>query len=382
MNPSDPNTSRARRAALTVAAAAIVAACGGDGSGEAVSADPGRTVAQAYAQAVALGLADEDLDAYLYERALEEGGTLVMYHDPTGADIVDEWSRTFSDRYPGLSLTYVELDTDDFVERVVAEHRAGRPQADLVRRSVAALSRPRAEGMLVEHGGLLAAAGVPAWTVTPTGLIDRVSPTVLMWRTDIPDRRPPTSWDDFLLPEHAGCVLPTSPSWVTGLVAARGEAAAEDWIRRFLANDGQVAVGSSAQVRRLVAGEIDCVVYGTAVRAEVLRADGAALDWAVPEDAPALVHQFSVLTTTPRPHAAALFIRWAGGPEGARIASAGGESVVHPDAEVPFERLRVWQDEDSPEFRRTRLIDLDEVAAAESAAVSLIERYLLPAVGG
>jgi ABC-type Fe3+ transport system substrate-binding protein len=374
-------------ASVAVMAGVLLSGCAASnpsGQNAATESAAPPTVEEQYAKIAALGLSEEDLERYLYERALLEGGSLVMY-GTTGAEgleLTERWSEEFARRYPGLDLVFVIPTIADFTDRVLAEHRSGRPQADIVHRSVSVLAEIYRNGLLAEHYGVLAPLDVPEWSTTSVGVVNRVAPNVIPWRTDRNAHAVPETWDDFLRSEFSGCVLPDSPTWFVGMVAARGVEGAEDWLERFLANGGQMALREGTQFNRLLSGEIECVVQVDAVSAETARFAGAPIDWSVPPEAAAVALNFSVLKTSPRPHSAALFIRWAVGLGGSRIAAELGSLSVHPMVELRLERMRPWQDPSSPEFRRTRIIGVEEAATLELAARELIERWHAPNVTG
>jgi ABC-type Fe3+ transport system substrate-binding protein len=340
-----------------------------------------RSVADIYATLAGAGLDDAELDALLYERALGEGPLVLYAHTGGIGEVLDAWATGFASAFPGLQIIHTSPSVSDFATQVLAEHRAGRPQADVVRSSATILSELRTQGLLVQHAGLLARSDVAGWTVTPTGVITRLNPSVIAWNTDRFSNRPgPRSWDDFLLPEHAGCGLIELPSWVVGMAGQRGLEATEDWFERFLANGGQMVVGGSAQLRRLVSGEIDCLVHSSLLSVTQLQTQGAPLAWHLPAESVATVFEFSVLATTQRPHAAALFVRWAAGEEGALIAARVGDTPVHPAVPSPNPAVAPFTDPSSAEFAHILIIGQDEAERLEPQALELISRYHTPNV--
>jgi iron(III) transport system substrate-binding protein len=347
------------------------------------SAEP-ETVEEVFALIASLGLDAAATDAYLLERARDEGSVTLYLNSGggVGEEIAQAWSEAFAASYPGLGLQFVALSPTDFNPRVLSEHRAGRPQADIVRTSASLLAELEREGILTIHAGLLGAAGAPSWSVTPTGVIGRVTPTVIPWNAErVPPGNEPRDWDAFLTPEHAGCVLGPTPSWVVGMIEDRGLPRTEQWFEGFLANGGLMVIENGPSLlRKLVAGEVDCVVHVNAGQAESARASGAPVEWLLPAASPGVVTAFSVLSTTPRPHAAALFVRWAVGQQGAQIASDLGEFAVRADVTLSSERFLPFADPSSAEFSRVIVIDNDMAGRLEQQAADLLARYHTPNV--
>jgi len=347
-----------------------------------VLAEP-TTVGEVFAAIAELGLEPSEVDAYLFERARAEG-EITLYLNPgsRAEEIAEAWSEAFARAYPGLGMRHVTLSASDFNPRVLSEHRASRPQADVVRTSATLLDELSREGILALHSGILRPEGSPDWAVTPNAIFARITSSVIAWATErVGSAGPPQQWDDFLQPEFSGCTLISSPSWIVGMIADRGLDKTEAWFEAFLANGGRMTLDGGATVlRKIVSGEADCLVHMNGSQAEDQRAQGAPIDWFAPEGSPTVVTAFSVLTTTPRPHAVALFVRWALGSDGAAIAADFGELSVRADVAPESERFRPWQDPTSEEFQRFLIVGPEVVEEFGSLAEELLARYHTPNV--
>jgi ABC-type Fe3+ transport system substrate-binding protein len=210
--------------------------------------------------------------------------------------------------------------------------------------------------------------------------VTRVGPQVIPWFGRTASLQP-RSWDEYLGPEYAGCVLSTAETWYVTLVAARGAAGAEAWLEAFFANGGVVGDRSTVDVRRLLAGEIDCLVFAPLRDLAGFAREGVEVGWFAPESTSAATYHAQVLASTSRPHAAALFVRWLAGPEGARLYAQAGELPVSPSAE-PAEGLAPWVDASSEEFARLRIVPLDDVTDLQGVAADLFERWVTPRLAG
>lgn len=380
-------TPRALRNAIVALAlpALLLGACTSDrGSSDAPATDAApsepeapATAAEVLAAVAALDLPEDERLAYLAERAADEGA-LVLYTS-SEAELTEAWLDAFRAAFPDITVESVSLDNTDIVERVLAEDRAGRPLADVVRTTSPGLAAMLAQDLLAPHSGVSVPDDHPAAYVDPYAVTHRIGPVIIPVLATDDLETAPSSWDDFLEPEHAGCVYSAAPSWVAALVAERGEDGAAEWFEGFLANGGVMADGNNAQVRRLLAGEIDCVVQANAHSvARLIEDDGAPLEMILPERTSATATAVAVHRDTARPHGAALLALWLAGPGGGQVIADFGEVPVSPRVTTIAERLRPWLDPDSAEARRTTVIDLERSVSLEEAAFRLLERYYTP----
>lgn len=335
------------------------------------------TAAEVLAGIAELGLGEAELIAYLRERAASEGP--VTLYTISGAEDTQAWVEVFRTEFPEVDLRFVALGNDEVVERVTAEARAGRQVVDVIQSTAPPLAALINEGLLAPHSGALVPEGLPERYVGTHEVTHRIAPVVIPRFASVPAEDAPQGWDDFLEPEHAGCVFSVAPTWVTALVDERGEDGAAAWFEGFLANGGTMAQSSGAQLRRLLAGEIDCVVQSNAhtLRRLVVE-DGAPLDWVIPTRSYATATSVAVHRDTPRTHAAALVALWLASPSGAQVIADLGDLPTHPDVMLTDERLRPWLDPSSPESQRTAIIDMERSIEVEQIVFRLIETYVTP----
>lgn len=327
------------------------------------------------AEIAQLALSDEELDALLYERALEEGG---LVHYGSGSTLQEERTTAFEETYPGVVLRRVGGRASETAERVMAEHRAGRLQADVVHSAAVVMSSFDAEGVLAPHAGVVVPSGFPTERVADTQVTFRFGPYVILWNTDLmADADAPTSWDDFILPEHADCVLNDGINWFTTMISERGVEAMEQWTTRFLDNGGPLGSGVTATTAAVAAGEYPCMVATHVGRAEALIVDdGAPLAWHVPQPSPAHPFAIGVTAQASNPYAAALFVRWVLGPEGQAVVASEGDVPVRPGVTGPYERLAPFSDPTHPYSQRLVVPDPDRILELEQQANDLISQAL------
>jgi ABC-type Fe3+ transport system substrate-binding protein len=362
--------------AALVLPAVVLAACAGATHGpDARSIEVPLSVEERFAQ---LGAIEDEaaLLAQLLQGARQEGG-LVLYAS-SGTETLELLKNAFEIQHPGVRLDYVALGVRDMDERVLAEHRAGRTQTDVIATTAPGTVDYLTAGVTALHHGVIVAEGLPAVYVEDHAVVFRIAPQVIPW-VERTATLQPREWDDFLRPEYAGCILPSAETWFITMVAERGLQGAEDWLTRFFANGGVAGGRSTIEAARLLAGEIDCAVFASVRELEPAREAGAEVDWYAPEGTSTATVYVQIATGTTRPHAAALFARWLTGPDAAEVLAAVGEVPVHPSVQLA-PRMQGWVDPMHPIFQRVRRVSLQEVAALEEPTGELFERIFVPNV--
>jgi iron(III) transport system substrate-binding protein len=339
-----------------------------DGPGADASVD------EIYAHVAAMAMAEDELLEYLYERARLEGEVV---HYSSGSSMAEEDLVGFLERFPGVAVQFVSIRAIDAPDRVLSEMRAGRHIVDVVTASLPVVTLIGDGGALALHHGVPVPAEFPQERVRPDLVDYRATPYVTVWNTNLVDSADaPREWDDFLLPEHAGCATSDGGlNFFSSMVADRGLAAMEDWVDGFLANGGVVRSGLSAVLASVAAGEFPCMAGGLAPRVEAMIVDdGAPLEWAVPSVTPANVGALGVAAHAPNPYAAALYAYWLLGADGAQLLANGGDIPVFPGAISPYERLQEFSEPGSDINGRLAFVPHDRVLELQEDAASLVDR--------
>ena len=71
----------------------------------------------------------EETDEELYQKALDEGGTVTLYSISSRCTKVAE---AFMDKYPEITCTPFDISTNALLDKVTREHEAGQYVADVV----------------------------------------------------------------------------------------------------------------------------------------------------------------------------------------------------------------------------------------------------------
>ena len=365
---------------LFALAACSPAASSGQPGDSTAAEDRSASVDDLLAEVASRGLADDEIDALLYDRAVEEGEVV---HYGTGSSLREEQSVAFTEAFPGIEVRYVGGRAGEMTERVLAEHRAQRLQADVIHTSDVTMVAFADDGILVDHHGVIVPSDVPVDHVSATAANFRLGPYVTLWNSDlVTEDDAPRQWDDFLRPEHHGCVLTDGANWFSTLIGHRGAEEMEAWMQDFLANGGELRTGLVATTAAVASGEFRCMVGANVSRAEAMIVDdGAPLAWSVPDRTPGSPMAIGVTATASNPYAAALFVRWVLGPDGQRVLAEDGDVPVLPGVTGPYERLAAFSDPDHAYYSRISFPERDRIVELESQASDLIGQYFGVAEG-
>jgi ABC-type Fe3+ transport system substrate-binding protein len=316
----------------------------------------------------------------LREIAAQEG-PIVSYALSNDLDRVEALSAAFRAAHPEVGFSYVALSINDARDRIASELAAGRQDFDVIWHSPSVVAPLVLDGLLARVDGLPFDEETTPAMRGEYAVQDQISPLTIVWGpAQLASGLLPRTWDEFLAPEHAGCILPDTPGFIITLLTERGVEGAEDWLVRFLENGGRMGGRSPDELRRLVAGEIDCLVYAPARLVPPLVADGARVEFHVAPSSPGIVLTGAISSWTASPASAALWILWQAGPEAAQITADTGAIPLHPSAVLPDEvaLLRPWLDPSSEASRRTTILDVSVTTRFEATAQELLARYHTP----
>jgi iron(III) transport system substrate-binding protein len=100
-------------------------ACGGGDTASDTTEEGGLTAWEETANIYATDETDEEL----YQRAIEEGGTVTLYSISSRCGKVAE---AFMAKYPELTCEAFDISTNELLEKVTREHEGGQYVADVV----------------------------------------------------------------------------------------------------------------------------------------------------------------------------------------------------------------------------------------------------------
>lgn len=200
-------------------------------------------------------------DAKLVEAAKKEGGKVVVYGSIEN-DTMDLIAAAFKKR-TGLEVDYWRESANKVTDRVGAEFRAGKPQADVVLTTTSTMK-------LIQKDGLLAKYDSPSAKSFPKTVIDpdlgpayRSTVIGVVYNTNIVKPvEAPKSLEDLVKPQYKGKVVFPDPSqhtttaqWLNSLQKVIGKEKADKFIHDLAASKPLLVSSLTPAGERITTGE-------------------------------------------------------------------------------------------------------------------------------
>lgn len=304
-------------------------------------------------------------DAKLLEAAKKEGAKVVVYGSLEN-DTMDLISAALKKR-TGLEVDYWRDSANKVTDRVTAEARAGKVQADVVLTTTPTLK-------LIQKDGLLAKYDSPAHKAFPKTVIDpnlgpayRSTVIGIVYHTGmIKKADAPKSLEDLVKPQYKGKLVVPDPSvhtttaqWLASLHKIMGKEKADKFIVDLAAMKPLLVPSLTPAGERITTGEApigvaflkNVVFYGRSgvpldyVRLGKFMGDGQSI---------------SMVAKAPHPNAGKAFIDYFLGEESLKVMADIGEFVTRKGIYPPLP--------DANKIQLVDMIDMDKEAYAQKMA--------------
>jgi len=304
-------------------------------------------------------------DAKLVDAAKKEGGKVVVYGSLEN-DTMDLISAAFKKK-TGLDVDFWRDSANKVTDRVAAEFRAGKPQADVVLTTTSTMR-------LSQRDGLLAKYDSPSAKAFPEHVIDanlgpayRSTVIGVVYNTGIiKPAEAPKSLEDITRPQYKGKVVFPDPSqhtttaqWLASLHKIMGNEKADKFIHDLAASKPLLVPSLTPAGERITTGETpigvaflkNVVFYGRNgvpldyVRSEKFMGDGQSITLAAKE---------------PHPSAGKAFVDFFLGEESLKIMANIGEFVTRKGIYPPLP--------DANKIQLVDMIDMDKEAFSQKMA--------------
>ena len=262
-------------------------------------------------------------DAALVEAAKREG-ELMVYHSTQTEDLKPVFDA-FTRKY-GIKVRDWRSSSENIVQRVVSESRAGKFEVDLVENNSPEMEALRRENLLRRmespHFADMRPGTLGAHRTYATSTLDVF---VAAYNTDKVKRDElPKTYRDLLDPRWKGRlgIEAEDQAWFSTLLPGLGEDA--KLFREIVATNGiSVRKGHTLLANLVATGEVPLALTVYNYKPAQLKAKGAPIDWFVLPPAVASLHAVAVHAKAPHPNAAALLYDFFLG-EGQAILAASG----------------------------------------------------------
>jgi len=304
-------------------------------------------------------------DAKLIDAAKKEGGKVVVYGSLEN-DTMDLLSAAFKKK-TGLEVDFWRDSANKVTDRVGAEFRAGKPQADVVLTTTSTMQ-------LAQKDGLLAKYDSPAAKAFPKSVIDpnlgpayRSTVIGVVYNTGIiKPSEAPKSLEDLAKPQYKGKVVFPDPSqhtttaqWLASLHKIMGIEKANKFIHDFAATKPLLVPSLTPAGERITTGETpigvaflkNVVFYGR---------KGVPLDYVRLGKFMGDGQSVTLAAKGPHPNAGKAFIDFFLGEESLKIMANIGEFVTRKGIYPPLP--------DADKIQLVDMVEMDKKAFAEKMA--------------
>jgi iron(III) transport system substrate-binding protein len=200
-------------------------------------------------------------DAQLIESAKKEGGRVVVYGSLEN-DTMDLISAAFRKK-TGLDVDYWRDAANKVTDRVTAESRAGKPQADVVLTTTSTMRLIQKDGFLAKYDSPSAKAFPKTVTDPNLGPAYRSTVIGVVYHTGIvKPSEAPKSLEDLVKPQYKGKVVVPDPSqhtttaqWLASLHKIMGKERADKFIHDLAASKPLLVPSLTPAGERITTGE-------------------------------------------------------------------------------------------------------------------------------
>ena len=262
-----------------------------------------------------------DRSQRLLEGAKKES-TLNLYTSLTVEDM-SVLNAAFEKTY-GIKVRMWRASCDKVLQRVLAEHQAGRAEVDIIECNAPPLEAMHREGVLQAvrspWQNELIAAAVPThreWVGTRLNVFVQAYNTTLVKKDELPK-----TYADLLNPRWKGrlSIEATDDDWFANVVRGLGEDTGLKLFRDIVAKNGlSVRRGHTLLTNLVASGEVPFALTVYNFTAEQVKQKGAPFDWFVLSPAIARANGVALAKRSPHPHAALLYYDFMIGDEGQQI---------------------------------------------------------------
>ena len=303
-------------------------------------------------------------DAKLIEAAKKEGR--VVIYGGLETETVDVLQKTF-EKKTGIEMQWWRASSTKVMDRVLTEHRTGKPIFDVVLGTTAAMEILSKEGILGKYESP-SAAGFPKSAIhLDLGPRYRnVIIGVVYNKGMIKPSDAPKSFEDLLKPQFKGKLAMPDPTqhttttqWLASLQKIMGKEKADKFIQDLAATRPMLVESLLPAGERVSTGEMSIAI--TYVKyAYIYSQKGAALDYVRLPKMLGEGHYIALSNKAPRPNAGKVFIDHFLNDESMSIMAKMGEFVNRKGIYPPL------PDADKIEF--VGMVDLDQKGFAEKKA--------------
>lgn len=283
------------------------------------------------------------------EKARQEGQ--MVWYTNLNVDASQRIANVFEKKHPFLKVRLYRAGNSALIGRILSEAQTGRTEHDVTDMTLTFVGTLLQKKLVVPYNS-------PERRFFRDEFKDRegywtgttVQASVIGYNTrTVSPREAPKSYDDLLLPRWKGRKITMEAEayeWFQAMLALKGTEATLKFIKALRAQEPALNRGRTLQAQLVAAGEYEVAVELFNYRVEVLKNQGAPIDWVAPQPMVTNPSAASLAARAPHPNAARLFVDFLLSREGAMQIREAGRIPARSDVEAEppklLKGLSVW----------------------------------------
>jgi iron(III) transport system substrate-binding protein len=278
------------------------------------------------------GADGEGLQQRLIENAKKEGK--LVFYTSVETEFARSLTTAFEAKYPFIKTDIFRSTHEKILSRMNVERKTSTFTADVVSVGEFETYHMQKRGFITPYKSPFATA-YPEGFKDPNGfwtdLYDNL--IVIAYNTKRVKRDElPTRYEDLLHPRWKGRMVldQNEDRWFSNMLYLMGEKKGMEFMQTLAKQEVAIRSGRSLATQLLGAGEYDLQIVAYWYRPQLLKRQGAPVDWIAFEPAIIATHPISIVDRAPHLNAARLFIDFALSDEGQKIFVQRGRESAKP----------------------------------------------------
>ena len=277
--------------------------------------------------------ADVDgLQRQLIEGARKEGK--LVFYTSVETEFARSLTTAFEAKYPFIKTDIFRSTHEKILSRMNVERKTGTYTADTVSVGEFETYHIQKRGFITPYRSPFAAAYPEGfkdpngyWTDLYDNLIVTAYNTKRVKRDELPTR-----YEDLLHPRWKGRMVldQNEDRWFSNMLYLMGEKKGTEFMQTLAKQEVAIRSGRSLATQLLGAGEYDLQIVAYWYRPQLMKRQGAPVDWIAFEPAIIATHPISIVDKAPHLNAAKLFIDFTLSDEGQKIFVQRGRESAKP----------------------------------------------------
>jgi len=268
----------------------------------------------------------------LIEGAKKEGK--LVFYTSVETEFARSLTTAFEAKYPFIKTDIFRSTHERILSRMNVERKTGTYTADVVSVGEFETYHMQKMGFITPYKSPFAAAYPEGfkypngyWTDLYDNLIVTAYNTTRVKRDELPKR-----YEDLLQPRWKGRMVldQNEDRWFANMLYLMGEKKGMEFMQALAKQEIAIRGGRSLATQLLGAGEYDLQIVAYWYRPQLMKKQGAPVDWLAFEPAIVATHPISVVNHAPHASAAKLFIDFAISDEGQKIFVQRGRESAKP----------------------------------------------------